>query len=710
MSEIFIAYGVPRSGTTALAKLLNTHPSVFCGIERFPIDHLSRDLLTPAGVLDRSIPTAHYDRNLEYLRHKPQIVAFGDKTPRYYFSSRRLDKEIPELKRIVIVRELADVMSSWQARADNPDDRAWHRGQHGLFALLDHLVLVDSLGALKQPSNCFLCSYAGLFGGNRNREAVCEMFAFLGVNEFPGVEAYFDQTRNLRKQLAARKRLIGQGERELVVESGFDRLARFIDARGGFVTLDHFVEPLNQIKTETPTLLAHLTASIDHRLSANPDSLAYLTLVLRRMYSLDRNNLIFTADRESFADGFRECVEYTESSLTADHSAASRWAENLRQRFPKTQFRADEVDKSGRLSAPGTPGAIAGSLISGFIDSISGDTVTGWVAERNSSASLTVELRIDGEPVKRMVAELPRPGLKSKGIHQTGMCGFSFGLEQSLTSSQRVEVAVLPFGKILSKSPKTRDGRRAHAAPALKIFFLHIPKTAGSSLNDFIASHFPADRVRTHIEAGSDDGDPRVAEDFDFISGHVKAPSAKRWWNLDGFTWVTLFRDPWRQLASHLSWVRFIAEDPEGGFFKGHPRPIRDLAMQLQAIDYSNPDQLGEILFSNDHRVLTLFDNFQTRALIEMTPGRRVAYSDLKEALERLGWFDVIGTTEHYDDFIGRLCRLASWAIPPKPRRLNIQSKRFGLEIDNPETRKLLAPLVAHDLELYAFVRQATAT
>lgn len=36
---------------------------------------------------------------------------------------------------------------SWDARAANPNDHLWDRGQLGLFAILDWLVLLDTLAA-----------------------------------------------------------------------------------------------------------------------------------------------------------------------------------------------------------------------------------------------------------------------------------------------------------------------------------------------------------------------------------------------------------------------------------------------------------------------------------------------------------------------------------------------------------------------------------
>lgn len=137
-----IVTGVARSGTTALAELLNTHPAICMGIERFKFRYL-REQRFDDGFLtkERFFDFRRGDTNLlpdlrpawapiykemEGKWDEAQIV--GDKTPDLIPVLPDFMAQNPNHRFICMLRNLRDVALSWQARADRRRD-AWPKGR-----------------------------------------------------------------------------------------------------------------------------------------------------------------------------------------------------------------------------------------------------------------------------------------------------------------------------------------------------------------------------------------------------------------------------------------------------------------------------------------------------------------------------------------------------------------------------------------------------
>ncbi|MEL6550918.1 MAG: sulfotransferase [Pseudomonadota bacterium] len=132
-----IVTGVARSGTTALAELLNAHPEICVGIERFKFQYLR------AGNYDAGLFT--FDRFFDFKEEDTNIIPaqrphwktvydaieakwegariVGDKVPDLTPILGDFFAENPGFKYIYILRNLKDVALSWQARADRARDR-----------------------------------------------------------------------------------------------------------------------------------------------------------------------------------------------------------------------------------------------------------------------------------------------------------------------------------------------------------------------------------------------------------------------------------------------------------------------------------------------------------------------------------------------------------------------------------------------------------
>ncbi len=131
--------GVPRSGTTALARMLNSHPKIGLGIERFRL-HAMRHKKHPYEPSlfekERFFDFRPEDGSLgvwekyafDYLELESkwdQITWVGDKVPRLYVAAENLLNDFTDARIIFILRDPLSVANSWQRRADDVSDASW---------------------------------------------------------------------------------------------------------------------------------------------------------------------------------------------------------------------------------------------------------------------------------------------------------------------------------------------------------------------------------------------------------------------------------------------------------------------------------------------------------------------------------------------------------------------------------------------------------
>jgi len=154
MKHLFVC-GCPRSGTTALGTLLNRHPSIALGIERFKHIAMGRRGAEFGPALfehDRFLDILAEDTNTigqnKHLAKKfattHEIRMVGDKIPRLYRRLPFLREAFPGAALVVIFRDPVAVALSWQARADSPKDQ-WPAENGADKALEEWQVSVDAV-------------------------------------------------------------------------------------------------------------------------------------------------------------------------------------------------------------------------------------------------------------------------------------------------------------------------------------------------------------------------------------------------------------------------------------------------------------------------------------------------------------------------------------------------------------------------------------
>jgi hypothetical protein len=220
------------------------------------------------------------------------------------------------------------------------------------------------------------------------------------------------------------------------------------------------------------------------------------------------------------------------------------------------------------------------------------------------------------------------------------------------------------------------------------LVYIHIPKTAGTSLRKLISRRYPgrfakAPNTFSHAEVAEERLRAQVANDPRplAIGGHIvfglrdALPADARY--------LTVLRDPVERTLSHYGYLvapRDPAERPHGLLERSTP--------------YRSDLTLDEALA--DPRYLP--DNLQTRMLV----CRRSPFEDLppdaaERAREHLRSFAHVGVTEQMDDFVTSL----GWDVEP-PKRRRVGDQRPARESLTPAQLRAVEEHNALDLELYA--------
>jgi hypothetical protein len=201
------ATGCERSGTTVLTRLLQSHPSVAIGMERYK--YLLRDVRTRR--VTRRLCPSHFEpgRFFDFRPSDTNIIPpnFGDyydESARRYRSDelryvgdkvlppstkvfRLMADRFPTARYVFIYRDAVAVASSFEVRARDPDDvwPAEHGYEFGIERWSNAFRAADWLIADVGAEPVFVVRYEDLFSGGT--DAAAALFAFLELDLAPSV-------------------------------------------------------------------------------------------------------------------------------------------------------------------------------------------------------------------------------------------------------------------------------------------------------------------------------------------------------------------------------------------------------------------------------------------------------------------------------------------------------------------------------------------
>lgn len=350
-------------------------------------------------------------------------------------------------------------------------------------------------------------------------------------------------------------------------------------------------------------------------------------------------------------------------------------------------------------------------LVMHHIDVLNSEYVAGWCFYRllpSKAACITIKRAGEtGEfSTARAHCSLPRQDVVDAGLHRSGRCGFLHAFDPPLTlespSDHDGETLVLTAAAGLSTLLKmpTNDIK-----PALRtsksVFFMHIPKTAGTSFNNQVQEWFGHQKWHIHVEAITDACRRALLQPDHYVAGHLPLYQINQLIDtIEEVNLHTFVRDPVSQLHSHLAWLKGIGSRPEDAFFGQHQAVVRELALEMQTRILGTPRAVREFVNQLDGFEMDFFDNIQTRYFLDYRPDK-VTERDLQQALGNRALFATIGLTEQYQEGLDQFGRY--YGREPEAARSRHNPTRVAplFDVRDPEIASALGPLIEFDQLLY---------
>ena len=245
------------------------------------------------------------------------------------------------------------------------------------------------------------------------------------------------------------------------------------------------------------------------------------------------------------------------------------------------------------------------------------------------------------------------------------------------------------------------------------LYFLHIPKTAGTSLTEILERHFEAELI-CPVHLWHDLlGIPRDdLKRYRLFRGHFYS-YLNQFLETD-LTHLTILRDPVKRSISHFD---HVCRDPEHYF---HRKASSQTLMEFVSDPVTRP----------------MIENFQTRAIAQDLDPRPIAVGLSRASLEaltlerlyvstmpsvsattllaraktRLDKYAFVGLVERFEDSIRLICAVLGLPQVDRLPALNVSSNRSDREAIPPETLALIREHTRLDAALYQYAQSLFET
>jgi|GEM_PF-2243619 len=323
------------------------------------------------------------------------------------------------------------------------------------------------------------------------------------------------------------------------------------------------------------------------------------------------------------------------------------------------------------------------------------ENIYGWVVNLTAETHKVELVDEQGISVNAINFGKARPKLAEmySNIKNAGNSGFEIDLTK-LLSSKKYDLVV--------NGPEGHRRKVASIILNAPLLYVHIAKTAGSTVNKVVSNWFSPENSLVHAESCANWSERISDGNLKYLSGHIpytefiQSDIVQSFYNK-----AITFREPYSHVISHLAWIRALALDNNKAKYNAHPDYIQKLSDKLARYDLSNPVEISNLIESLNGSEFQLLDNTQTRYIRSDINKVSVEKSDLVSAIANLNNFDFIGTDNNISEFLADIASSYGIEYHAEDRRENVLTNKFGLDINNPDTKDALLPLIKYDLELY---------
>jgi hypothetical protein len=331
-------------------------------------------------------------------------------------------------------------------------------------------------------------------------------------------------------------------------------------------------------------------------------------------------------------------------------------------------------------------------------------TISGWAVHRSQQIKKIVCCSKDGLIAGEAVPGVYRPKVKKNfsAFCNADAAGFELVLESPLPGNYTILAVCTDERELELEIAIISEFSRP------KLLFMHIAKTAGTTVNSHFQSQYATQLTAVHVESNRAwHEDSGYAKQLEFVSGHISYPHFASKLDLSCYYKTTLLREPYSHLQSHLAWIKHLSEPSEARKLSLYPEFVGELSAKLWHCDLSLTRDIEWFVNSLHGEELVLLDNCQTRYFVRPERGLWVTQENTLNALEALTSFDNIGLTELTDQFLELVSRDMNFTRPIRQVNRNVSRTYYGLEIEQPEVREILRVLVQHDKQLYEKIKES---
>jgi hypothetical protein len=241
-----------------------------------------------------------------------------------------------------------------------------------------------------------------------------------------------------------------------------------------------------------------------------------------------------------------------------------------------------------------------------------------------------------------------------------------------------------------------------------KVFLVHVPKTAGTSLIRLFERTYGCVNCASFI-----DGLSQAARDGlegkPFLAGHLFVAEAAELAYIDAYAKIVFFRDPYEQIVSVFRWLDHYSLPGNEQAAEAFPDAVRRLIGDVAATDFASPSSLAQFLDQLSERGVEAFDNPQARYLV-CSRKTDVGYFHYQRPLSldaldlfeaKLSWFDVVGITQRFDDAVMRLNEICDLNLPINSPPENVSPSPRMIDLGNAQIRQVLGRRISVDIQAY---------